>query len=172
MIHLTACSIDKYDQLQDKETSNMTPPGSSSAYDLENIDNGTVITMERHSTGGQSPVYSLTILGNGKIVYRGIKNVKVSGTRTAQLSKSDIKELVDEFINIYYFALKDRYDEANILGLPSVTTSITLDEKTKSIFHNQGSPAPRGLSTLEDKIDEITNANQWTGLQKKKETSL
>ena len=149
----------------------MTPSGLSTGSRVENFDNKTVITMERHSTGEQSPVYSLTILGNGKIVYHGIKNVKVSGTRTAQLCKSDMKELVDEFVNIYYFALKDRYDEANILGLPSVTTSITLDEKTKRVFHNQGSPAPRGLSTLEDKIDEITKANQWTGLQKKKETS-
>jgi predicted metal-dependent hydrolase len=149
----------------------MTLRGSSSGSNIENLDNETVITMERHSIGEQSPSYSLTILGNGKIVYHGIKNVKVVGTKTAQLSKSEVKELVDEFVNIYYFALKDRYDEASILAMPSVTTSITLDEKTKRIFHNQGSPAPRGLSVLEDKIDKITHANQWTGPQKKKEIS-
>jgi uncharacterized protein DUF6438 len=144
----------------------MTLRGSSSASEIENLDNETVITMERHSTGGQSPAYSLTIRGNGKVVYHGIKNVKVSGTHTAQLSKTDMKELVDEFVNIYYFALKDRYDEATILGSPSVTTSITLDQRTKSIFHNHGSPAPKGLSELEDKIDKITNSNQWTEWKK------
>lgn len=82
-----------------------------------------------------------------------------------------MKESIDEFVNVYYFVLKDRYDEANILSMPSVTASITLDEKTKRIFHNQDSPAPKGLSGLEDRIDEITNANRWTGLQKKKEIS-
>ena len=104
------------------------------------------LSLWKGTVRGQSPAYSLTITGDGKVIYHGIKNVKVVGTQTAQLSKSEVKELVDEFVNIYYFALKDRYDEASILAMPSVTTSITLDEKTKRIFHNQASPAPRGLS--------------------------
>jgi len=47
----------------------MTPRDIPTSSSTEDLDNKTVITMEKHSTGGQSPAYSLTILGNGKIVY-------------------------------------------------------------------------------------------------------
>ena len=123
----------------------------------------TVITLERHPTQSHTPVYSLTIYSNGTVIYNGIKNVKISGKQTSTIPKSSINELVNEFINIYYFALKDKYDQPNVFDRPIVTTSISMNGKTKTVFHHHGSTAaPNGLSLLENKIDTITNSKQWT----------
>jgi hypothetical protein len=134
----------------------------STSEDSDNSNN-IVIKMERHVTGGSSPAYSLAIARDGKVIYEGIKNVKIIGGQTSHISESALNELINEFINIYYFALKDKYGESN-LDAPCVTTSISLDGKNKKIYHCPGSSAQQGLSALEDKIDEVTNSNQWTGL--------
>ena len=51
-------------------------------------------------------------------MYNGIQNVKIKGTQRTQISEKSVIELVDEFINIYYFALKDKYDESQTSNQP------------------------------------------------------
>ncbi len=135
----------------------------STSEDSDNSNN-IVIKMERHVTGGSSPAYSLGIARDGKVIYEGIKNVKIIGRQTSHISESALNKLINEFINIYYFALKDKYGESDISDVPCVTTSISLDGRNKKIFHCPGSSAHQGLSALQDKIDEVTNSNQWTDL--------
>lgn len=124
-----------------------------------------VITMQRNNTAnGISPVYSLTIFGNGSVVYQGIKNVNTTGIHTYQIPKDGARELVNEFINIYYFALKDKYgDSSNATSVDTVTTSININGRTKTILDDKSSYAPESLRALEDKIDNVTNSRQWTG---------
>ena len=46
--------------------------------------------------------------------------------------------------------------------MPSAFTSLTVDGKTKTVRHYHGDfSAPKELTELEDKIDEIVNSNQW-----------
>ena len=125
-----------------------------------------MIKMERWSTQGLAPHYSIRIYEDGTVLYEGFKNVRLTGNYGAKLSKTCLDQLVNEFINIYYFALKDKYGgESRQSGLPIVTTSILLDKRTKTIVHYTDCiTAPKGLSDLEDKIDSITNSSQWTGL--------
>jgi len=123
-----------------------------------------VITMQRNSTASCiSPVYSLTIFGNGTVVYQGIKNVNTTGTHTYQIPKDRARELVNEFISIYYFALKDKYgNSSSTSSVDTVTTSININGRTKTILDDKSSYAPEPLRALEDKIDNVTNSRQWT----------
>jgi hypothetical protein len=54
----------------------MTPRDIPTSSSTEDLDNKTVITMEKHSTGGQSPAYSLT--RKWKDCLHGIENVKAT----------------------------------------------------------------------------------------------
>lgn len=83
-----------------------------------------IITMQRHGTGnGLFPDYSLTVYGNGSVIYKGIKNVASSGVKTYQIPKDQSRQLVNEFLNIYYFSLKEKYsDSGKASNLPIVTT--------------------------------------------------
>lgn len=128
-----------------------------------------VITLESTGCFGPCPIYKLTIYGDGKVVYEGKEYVNVAGKQTSQLSKDQVKELVDEFYRINYFSLKNNtYTEDSFLlkcflDAGSVITSITIDGKTKKINDYHGCPAPKKLRELEVKIDEITNSKRWIG---------
>jgi Domain of unknown function (DUF6438) len=74
---------------------------------------GAVITMQRNGHGNAPfPIYSLTIYGNGSVIYNGIKNVVTSGVKTYQIPKDRAGELINEFINIYYFSSKEKYGDS------------------------------------------------------------
>lgn len=128
------------------------------------VDEPVVISMERRGTGDLAPVYSLTISSDGTVMYDGIKNVKIKGLQRTHISEKSVEELVHEFINIYYFALKDRYGESDSSNQPFTLTSISMARKSKKVIHHHGSLAPQGLSALEDKIDAMTGSSQWTGM--------
>ena len=126
-----------------------------------NLDQVT-ITLERTACHGFCPVYTLTIQGDGTVVYEGKDFVKTRGRVKLTIQKEKIEQLIEEFEAIDYFNLNDEYTDRTITDAPSVITSITVDGITKTIEHYQGDfTAPEELTRLEDKIDEIINTYQW-----------
>jgi len=117
-----------------------------------------VITLERTQCFGTCPSYTLTIYGDGRLVYEGRVYVRVTGTQTAQISQDDIRAIVDEFYKIGYFSLNDSYTAA-ITDLQTTTTSITINGTTKRVIDYYG--APQALRELENKIDEIADTKRW-----------
>jgi hypothetical protein len=131
--------------------------------------NKVVITLERSQCFGSCPVYSVTIHGDGTVVYKGKRYVKVSGTRRYKIPKEDVKKLVAEFYRIDYFSLKAEYTErvnddgtiTNVTDLPGTTTSITINGKRKSVYNYFG--GPESLEELEHKIDDASrSARFWS----------
>lgn len=121
-----------------------------------------VITLERTACFGTCPVYTLVIYGSGTVIYEGEDFVKIKGKQETTISQEEIKQLISEFETVDYFSLNDSYTERTITDAETVTTSITIDGKTKTIEHYHGDfSAPKQLTELEDKIDVIVNSNQW-----------
>jgi hypothetical protein len=124
--------------------------------------NELIITLERTACLGECPIYTLTIHGDGTVVYEGKDFVKTKGRKESIISKEKIEELILEFNRADYFSLKDNYVEHTMTDAHSVITSITINGKLKIIEHYHGDfSAPEALSTLENKIDEIVNSDQW-----------
>ena len=124
----------------------------------EGTETDVIITMYRSVCFGACPVYSLTIYGNGTVVYEGEMYVNVTGEQTSEISQEKIQEIVGEFYRIDYFSLDHVYDFP-ISDVPHTITSIRINGKYKSIYNRWG--APMELNELENKIDEITNSKQW-----------
>ena len=121
-----------------------------------------VITLERTPCFGTCPVYTLTVQGDGTVVYEGKDFVKTKGRAEITITKEKVEQLVSEFEDTDFFSLNDKYTERTITDAPSVRTSITIDGKTKTIEHYHGDfSAPKRLTKLEDRIDEIVNSEQW-----------
>ena len=126
-----------------------------------NLD-GVVITLERTACFGTCPVYTLTINGDGTVIYEGKDFVKTGGRAETAISQDKVKQLISEFEKVDYFSLNDSYTERTITDAQTVITSITIDGKTKTIEHYYGDfSAPKQLTELEDKIDEIVDSGQW-----------
>lgn len=121
-----------------------------------------VITLERTACFGTCPIYQLTVYGNGLVVYEGIRFVRVEGKRTTIIDEERVRQLVNEFRRIDYFSMENSYEELHATDMPSVISSITIDGRTKAIRHYHGDRnAPKKLTELENRIDEIINSGQW-----------
>jgi hypothetical protein len=117
-----------------------------------------VITLERTACFGTCPVYKLTIYGDGRVVYVGGDFVGVKGTQTAEITRADVKAVVDEFYRIDYFSLQSEYT-APITDLPTTITSISIGGTRKQVTDYHG--APQKLRDLEKRIDEIAGSSKW-----------
>jgi Domain of unknown function (DUF6438) len=149
-------------------------PGASysgQAAITQNIPQDLMITLERAGDGWISPQYKLTITADGSVVFEGRRFVKQEGaTIKSAVSQERLKQLIAEFDRVKFFSLKDDYwmdrsvcDEV-YSDQESVYTSIRINGKSKMIRHYhgcRGPKAPKKLTELENKIDEIVNTAQW-----------
>lgn len=131
-----------------------------------------VITLERTVCYGTCPNYKLTIFSDGRVSYEGIRFVKKMGKATGRISRAKLNDLVMEFTNIYYFNLPDSFQPGDKTcptewtDMPSATTSLTWQGRSKTIVHYHGCKGANTLellTKLENKIDEAVNVKQWTG---------
>ena len=123
---------------------------------------GVKIMLERTECFSTCPVYKLTIYGDGRVVYEGIRFVQVEGIIKATISEDKIKQLVLEFKRLDYFSLDSSYEEFNATDMPSAITSYTVNGKTKTVRHYHGDfSAPKQLTQLENRIDKIVGSEPW-----------
>ncbi len=59
-----------------------------------------VIELERRGCYGICPIYSLQILGDGRVQYKGQRFVLVEGAQSVRISPGQVQELVTAFENI------------------------------------------------------------------------
>lgn len=125
------------------------------------------ITMSRSACFGACPVYYIEIHEDGKVIYRGYKNVNVIGEQSSTIPVEKVNELANQFDRIGYFNLEDRYDELAITDQATVQTSIGINGIFKSVYDYLGAievPELPKLRQLENMIDEVTNSSRWVGL--------
>jgi hypothetical protein len=75
-----------------------------------------------------------------------------------------VAELVAEFEKAGYFRFKDRYSAYHITDMPTAVASVQVGGRVKRIEHYHGDwSAPKILSDLEKKIDEVAGSKPWIG---------
>lgn len=136
----------------------------------QQVPQDTLITLERTVCYGMCPSYKLTISGDGAVVFEGRRFVKKLGTAQSTISQEQLRELIDRFDKMNYFALRNRYQDPEdgcgefVTDHPSANTSIRINGKSESVRHYYGC---RGidvldeLTKLEQAIDDAANTAQW-----------
>ncbi|MDQ5868281.1 MAG: DUF6438 domain-containing protein [Thermoproteota archaeon] len=93
----------------------------------------------------------------------GYEHVNVTGEKRSSISPEKVKDLVNEFYDSGYFNLKDKYDQIQITDQPTVSTSININGKFKSVYDYLGTfqlPELQKLRDLENMIDQVTNSSR------------
>lgn len=126
-------------------------------------DLNTSITLERGMCYGTCPVYSLTLSGNGTVIYDGQMFVKDTGVRDGTINASVFSNLTDQFDTAGFYQMKDAYTAYDITDMPTATLTIRKMNLTKQIVHYYGDlSAPKILTQLEDAVDLAVNVTRWT----------
>jgi len=69
--------------------------------------NDTKITLERWGCFGTCPAYTLSISGEGSVVYQGKAYVTSRGVHKGRVSQSNVQLLVQKFLDAKFFDMSD-----------------------------------------------------------------
>jgi Domain of unknown function (DUF6438) len=135
---------------------------------LNSTTNNTKIIIQ-HDSPYNGPVYSLSIDRNGNIEYNGIRNVETLGKVVSKISPEDLKRVLREFNDVYFFSFKDSYEI--ISGQSSLkqehqqtSISLTLGSNYKNVKYLEGAyRVPPTLKFLVKTIEGITKVDKLTG---------
>ncbi len=116
------------------------------------------ITLRRTTCFGECPDYTVGIDGNGNVAYEGRRFVRVTGKQVARIDRAAVQALLDEFEQIEFFSLKDKYTE-RITDLPTTYVTLVLGDRSKTVEDYHG--APKALRDLERHIDEAAGVQRW-----------
>jgi hypothetical protein len=120
------------------------------------------MSLRRTGCFGTCPSYSLTVLGNGSVIYHGDAFVHYCGDYRGNVSQQVVHQLVDVFRKADYFRLFSRY-VATATDLPTYTTSIAFDDKAISVTDYWGTRVgmPDVVTEVENTIDRLAGPNIW-----------
>jgi len=116
------------------------------------------IRLERTVCFGTCPEYTVTITGDGTVVYQGRQFVRVSGSHTWRIDPAAVRALALEMQQAGFFEMKDEY-VATITDLPTTYTTLTIGARTKRIKNYFG--APPKLKEMESRIDEVAGTKKY-----------
>jgi hypothetical protein len=126
-----------------------------------------MVTFERTACYGRCPIYRVTVLRDGTVLWEGERFVKTTGKATAKVPPSAMSELAKAFARADFFALHDKYESYDVTDNPSAIVSFDDGKRKKTIRHYHGdSSSPKELYQLEDEIDRIVGTARWIGKQR------
>lgn len=137
------------------------------------------ITLQRTACFGQCPDYTVTISGNGSVVFTtdyqpadpvaGVHRefsrsvgVLVPGTHRTRIDADAVKALVQQFRESQFFNLKNEY-RYGATDAPTYIISIDTGHGSKQIVDYIGRQAgmPAAVTALEDAIDKAAETRRW-----------
>lgn len=126
-----------------------------------------VITLRRTGCLGTCPVYSVKIFADGSVTYFGTAFVQITGEHETAISREAVENLVSHFLQINYFALKDRYETrenrdgtvTTVSDLPTTYSSLRVGNRTKSVMDYAF--APSALKEVELEVDRAADTHRW-----------
>ena len=149
---------------QGKSTIKTTPPRLPT--DLK----GLRIQLVRTPCFGWCPDYSVSILGDGTVIYEGHRFVKIKGKRAGRVSIDAVQRLANRFVTSGYFVLGLSYGACGS-DLPTAVTSIEWPGVKKTVTDCGEVPVvniPSVVIELEAAIDITANSQQWVGADKER----
>lgn len=125
--------------------------------------NSLKIVLSRTGCFGTCPSYRVEVHGDGAVLYEGGSFVAITGSHRASVSSDVVAEMVEAFRAADYFSLQDKY-MWGATDLPTYTTSISIDGKTKEVVDYAGEHVgmPASVTTLEKALDRLSGVERWT----------
>jgi len=138
------------------------PPARAVAFPRTSDLSAVAIRLSRTGCSGGCPVYSVTIHGDGSIVYAGDHSVSIAGTHNARISPADFAALLERFRKASFLALKDSY-RSEVADRPTYYLSVNLPGKTKVVADYAGGwvGMPAVVTELENAVNRAADSARW-----------
>jgi|TARA_B110000285_G_scaffold234727_1_gene312739 hypothetical protein len=121
-----------------------------------------IVGIKRTSCFGTCPVYTMFLLDDFTLVYKGKRNVDKLGDYSAQASKEEYDLLIAFADEIGYFGFEDQY-VTDVSDIPTVYTTLVKKGKRKTVVNLF--MGPEQLSELESYIDAVFKDKDWVKVE-------
>ncbi len=137
------------------------------------------ITLQRSACFGSCPDYSVTIHGDGRVVfstdgeptdavsglhrsYAFSSGVLVRGRHEDRIDTAAVDALVQEFREAHFFSLRNEYT-AEITDNPTYVLTVDTGHGRKAVVDYVGEEVgmPRTVTQLEDEVDRVARTARW-----------
>lgn len=120
------------------------------------------ITLQRGVCFGFCPDYTVTITGEGDVIYVGRRFVNIAGEQRGTIPASDVARLVARFDAIRFESLRDEY-RAEVTDLPTYTLTFERNGRRKSVLDYGGAftGMPEAVRDLQDEVDRVAGTARW-----------
>jgi hypothetical protein len=122
------------------------------------------ITLQRTGCFGTCPDYSVTLNGDGTVVYSGRYFVKTPGEHTWKIDAGTVRALAGEMAAAGFFELQDEYT-SRMTDHPTTFTTLRIGSRTKKVKDYVAGP-PK-LKDIETKIDEVSGVLKYVAPDRK-----
>ncbi|MFK8061476.1 MAG: DUF6438 domain-containing protein [Polaribacter sp.] len=92
----------------------------------EKVEN-TFVTISKTQCSGDCPVYEMTILKNGNVLFNGIENVSIKGKKEFTITDAQLQKIKEMFTKTSFGTYLDTYVDKSLMDYPS--TFITYNDK-------------------------------------------
>lgn len=108
------------------------------------------------------PVFMVTLLGDGTVVFEGLDEVLLPGRHIDHVDPEAVDDLLADFRTVDFFALEDRY-VAQVTDLWTTTLSLRVGDRVKTVVEYGGTfiGMPESVIELERHLLGTTGAGKW-----------
>ena len=135
---------------------------------------GTVVTLVRHTCFGTCPAYKVSVNASGRVEFHGEANVCEVRPAPIFVDASAVAQLVDGLTAVRFESMPS-YTHEDVTDASSATITLRRHNTVHVVEHYHGDKAaPRLLNLIEDRIDEVSKSSRWVGSRKefKRECTL
>lgn len=117
------------------------------------------IRLIRHGCLGCCAQYSVTVFGNGRILYEGEECVRVQGRAKANITNNAVDDLIRRVNDIDFFSLQPQKSQRCVTD--TATASITVSEPGREKQIEDECVESDELLELEKAVDNAVEIQQW-----------
>lgn len=129
------------------------------------------IGLRRTPCLGSCPAYDVTISGTGRVRFSGSalsflpgpeRGVLVLGEHEVRIDPGKVQNLVEQFRQARFFALRDKYDSKIVDGSFTILW-LTIDGHRKHVFDNRGDMVglPSVFGQLVQAVEDAAGTDRW-----------
>jgi uncharacterized protein len=118
------------------------------------------VVLVRHGCYGRCPQYTVTVFGNGRVLYEGEEFVRVKGRAKTNISHKALDDLIMKINEIDLFGYEPREMQACVEDAPHASITVSEPGREKHI-EDQCIDGGQEIRELEAAIDKTVQIQRW-----------
>ncbi len=119
------------------------------------------IVMKLSRSGSSCPNYSITLTGDGHLIYNGRERTVVAGIHESDIDMWTISAVINDYIQSGFFELENTYPSPGIDKMV-VTLTIEMSGASKSVY-SEDRYGPLLIQEMERRMDDLPGMRAMTG---------